>query len=262
MAISGIGITTGLHTAYVLDGAILVDNHRVFDYVKKSLEKPITERVGTPGFRAIAGEFRNVKLALVQVPPYPQAVVEAVSELYILGARKIVLLGRGYRLTKRVSGNVVLIVSGAVPRDSMSRRIARQGLPLLASQQMLTKAKNLADVRFPDIDWLVGFTVTIDSARLKWTMPDAEDLVGMKGVIGVDSMVAPLYSLQYEYSNLEALAILTLFRNYSRVPTVIESSIDAIQRIFERETRTGNIVYTLAAEVIASLVASQRLRGR
>ena len=78
----------------------------------------------------------------------------------------------------------------------------------------------------------------------------------------MDSMVAPLYSLQYEYSNLEVLAILTLFRNYSRVPTVIESSIDAIQRIFERETRTGNIVYTLAAEVIASLVASQRLRGR
>jgi len=249
VAISGVGVTTGLHTAYPIQGAVIVDNPLVFDYVRKSLEKAISERMGMPGFRSVAGEFHGTKIALVLIPPYPQAVVEAATELYMLGAKKIILVGRGYKLSRRIESNI-LLANGAIPRDSVSRRIARPGLPLLASQQLLSKAKNIGDVRFPDLQWKIGLTVTLDSTRLKWTLGEAEDLVGMKAVVGVDSLVAPLYALQYEYNNLETLAIITLFRHYTRVPTIIETAADTLEKLLEKEARTANILYTLAAETI------------
>jgi len=260
VSVSGIGITTGLHTAYSIEGAVIVDNPAVFDYVKTSLEKAISERPGTPGFRSIAGEFHGTKIALVLIPPYPQAVAEAATELYMLGAKKIILVGRGQKLTRRVESNI-LLANGAIPRDSVSGRIARPGLPLLASQQLLSKAKSLGDVRFPDVKMRIGLTVTIDSMRLKWTLNDAEDLVGMKAVVGVDSLVAPLYALQYEYNNLETLAIITMFRNYTRVPTLIETSAEVLQKVAERETRTANILYMLAAETIHSVLREATSRG-
>ncbi len=251
MALSGLGIVTGLKTVFQLDGAVILDSQRVFDYIKKSLETPQQEKAGAPGFRSIAGEFRDKKVALVQVPPYPQAAVEAAIELYLLGARRIIIVTRGYRISRRVPQNSVLIASAAIPGDSLSGRIARPGIPLLASSQMLSRARSIVEVRFPDIDWRAGFTVTVDSPRLKYAVSHMDPYVGYKGVVAADSMVAPVYALQYEYTNLEVLALETLYRQYTRVPTTIESSEDAYSRLLEREARTASLLVTIALEILA-----------
>jgi len=250
MALSGVGTITGLRTVFQLDSAIIMDSARVFDYVKKSLESPQQEKSGAPGFRAVAGDFMGKKIALVQVPPYPQAAVEAATELYLLGARKIIIVARAYRLTRRVPQNAVLIVNGAVGADSVSWRIVRQGVPLLAAAPLLAKARNIIEVRFPDVEWHTGFTVTVDSPRLKYTVADAEEYSGYKGVAAVESLVAPVYALQYEYSNLEVMALATLARQFSRVPQTIEPSEDTASRLAEREARTASLLVTMALEIL------------
>jgi len=250
MASAGVGVVTGLYSTQSFDSAIVVDNRRVFDSVKKSLEEASTEREGLPGFRSIVGSYRNSRIALVQAPPYPQAVAEAASELYVMGARKIVMIGRGYRLSRRLSPESIVIALGAIPRDSISGRIAPSGVPLLASNSLYNKVRNLASLRFPDLEWFQGLTVTVDSSRLKWVSKSAEDLVGLRGVLVVESFVAPLYALQYEYSNLEAVAIVTAFRQYSRVAPPIESPADSYSRLIDRESKVEGILYTVALEAV------------
>lgn len=248
----GLGAVTGLYSTYSFQAAILIDNKAVYDSVKKSLESASSEREGYAGARAVVGGYKDIRLALVLVPPYPQAVVETVTELYLLGARRIILIGRGYKLSRRLPPDTVLIPVASVPRDSFSRRIAPNGAPLLASQQLLARVRSIVGLRFPDIDWLPGLTVTIDSLRMKWVLPDAEDLVGTRGVYAVDSMVAPLYALQYEYGNLDAVALITVFRQYNRVPSPIESPAESYNRLLEKEAKVQSVLYAAALEALAS----------
>ncbi len=260
MSSVGVGAVTGLYSAYTVSSAILIDNPTVFDGVKRSLEGATSERQGYPGFRSVVGTFRGSRIALVQVPPYPQAVVEATGELYVLGARRVVLVARGYRLSRRVASQAVLIAQGAVPRDSMSPRIVKEGVPLLAGQQMLSKLRKITEMRFPDVSWVTGLTVTVDSVRTKWTLPMAEDLIGVRGVHGVDTMVAPLYAMQYEYSNLEAVAMITLYRQYSRIAPPLESPADAYSKLLEKEARAESILYTVALELLSQVAREVQAR--
>jgi hypothetical protein len=250
MASAGLGAVTGLYSTQTFDHAILVDNGRVFDSVKKSLEEASTEREGLPGFRSIVGSYRNTRIALVQIPAYPQAVAEAVSELYVMGARRVIMIGRGYRLSRRLSPESIVIAIGSVPRDSISLKIAPKGAPLLASSSLYNRVKNLATLRFPDLEWFQGLTVTLDSSRLKWALSEAEELVGLRGVLAAETFVAPLYALQYEYTNLEAVAIVTAFRQYSRVASPIESPADTYTRLVERESKIEGILYTVALDAV------------
>jgi len=252
LASVGLGAVTGLYSTYSFQSAILIDNKIVYDNVKKSLEASSSEREGYTGVRSVVGGYKDLRLALVQIPPYPQAVVEVVSELYLLGARRIILIGRGYRLSRRLPPDTVLITMGAIPRDAVSQKIAPRGAPLLASQPLYSKVRGIASLRFPDIEWVQGLTVTLDSLRMKWVLPEAEDLVGTRGVFVADSLVAPLYALQYEYGNLEAVALITAFRQYSRVPTPIESPADAYSKLLDKEAKIQNILYTVALEALAS----------
>ncbi len=252
MASVGMGAVTGLYSTYSFQSAILIDNKSVYDNVKKSLEAVSSEREGYSGVRAVVGSYGDTRLALVYTPSYPQVIAEAVAELYLLGARRVILIGRGYRLSRRVTPGSVLIALGAVPRDSVSRRIAPSGLPLLAAQALYSRARSVSMVRFPDLEWIYGLTVTLDSARMKWTLPEAEEFVGTRGVFTLESMVAPLYALQYEYTNLEALAFVTAFRQYSRVPTPLESPAETYTRLLERESKIQSILYTVALETLSS----------
>ncbi len=250
--LAGVGVVTGLRTVFQLDAALIVDDWRVFDYIKRSIEAPQAEKTLSPGFRSVAGEFRGKKLALVQAPPYPQTVAEAVSELYLLGARRIIVVSKGYRLSRRAAAGqaTVMMANAAIPLDSVSRLVVSGGVPLLASGNMLSRARRIIEVRFPDVEWRLGYTVTVDSPRLRYTVAGAEEYSGYKGVVAMDSVTAPLYALQYEYTNLEALSMLTLYRQYSRVPNLIESSEDAISRLIEKEVKTEGLLATIALEVL------------
>ncbi len=250
MSSVGVGAVTGLYSTYTFTAAIIVDNKKVFDSVKKSLEGTSSEREGYPGFRGVIGSYRNTRIALVQVPPYPQGVAEAVSELYVMGARRVIMIGRGYRLSRRLPPESIVIALGAVPRDSISQKISPRGVPLLASHNLYSRVRNLANLRFPDLEWSQGLTVTLDSTRLKWALSEAEGLIGLRGVVAVESFVAPLYALQYEYSNLEAVALVTAFRQYDKVSPVIESPAETYVRLVDRESKTEGILYTVALEAL------------
>ncbi len=250
MALSGVGTVTGLRSVFQLDGAVILDSERVFDYIKKSIEVPHQEKTGAPGFRAVAGEFRGRRVAIVQVPPYPQAAVEAASELYLLGARRLVIVTRAYRLSRRLSQNAVLVASAAISADAITHKIVPPGTPLLASANMLSKTRSIVEVRFPDIEWYVGFTVTVDSPRLRYFFEEAEKYANLKGVVAVDSMIAPVYALQYEYTNLEAIALATIVRSYTKATTTIESSEEAAAKTIDREVRSASLLVTVALEVL------------
>ncbi len=249
----GVGAVTGLYGVSKISNAILIDSVEVFNNIKRGIEKIISEREGITGFRAIAGRQSDVDLIVVQIPPYPQAVAEAVSELYMFGVRNVILISRGYRLSKKVPISSVLVANGAIGREALSIRISGEGLPLLASQRMASGFKNLVEIRFSDFKWIYGFTVSVPSPRIRWIAGELKDLLGKRGVYAVDSMTATLYALQYEFQKLEALSLLTLSRAYTHPVTSIMPSFDELASLREKEVRLESVLYMAAVELFKQL---------
>ncbi len=253
METAGIGTVTGLYGVSNINNAILVDSEEVFGNIKRGIEKIISEKEGLSGFRAIAGKQSDIDLIIVQIPPYPQAVAEAVSELYVFGVRNIIMISQGYRLSKKISIPSVLVAQGAIARDYLSSKIAGEGLPLLASQRLATGFKNLVEIRFSDFQWVYGFTVSLASPRIKWVSGELKDLAGKRGVYAVDSMTAMLYALQYEFQRLETLSLLILSRSYTYTGSTMFQSYDEFSSLREKEVRYGSVLYMAAVELFRQL---------
>ncbi len=249
----GIGTITGLYGISDITNAVIVDSQSVFESIRRGAEKITSVREGATGFRSVAVRQGDVDFVVVQIPPYPAAMVEAVSELYYFGIRNIVSISRGYRFSKKVPLNSVLIAAGGIGRDSLSSEIAGVGVPLLASQRLIGLFKSIVEQRFSDFEWAFGFTVSVESPRIRWCMQKLRELAGKRGVYAVDTVTATLYALQYEYQNLEALSLLTLSRHFSFSESMIISSLDEHQTLEERETREESILYLATVEFFKSL---------
>ncbi|MEB3860162.1 MAG: hypothetical protein LRS43_03005, partial [Desulfurococcales archaeon] len=113
----GIGQATGLQWSGNISDAIVLDNSEVYDNVKKGMERIHGEYLGLPGFRVLSGRQLDMDLLIVQIPPYPQSIVEAVTELYLFGIRRVISVTRGYRLGSNVESNMVILAEAAVPMD-------------------------------------------------------------------------------------------------------------------------------------------------
>lgn len=250
---TGIGPVTGVHGAITVPNAVIVDSMEAFASSKRSIERVLGEYEGMPGFKSIVGSQLGLDLIIQLVPQYPQAVVQAVSELYSIGVRRVILLGRGFRVRKGVGQESVLIAQGAVPLDSSSRRLAEPGLPLLASMNLLSTASNILEVRFSEFEYLVGLTVTVDHPRLPWVKDDVERYMGVEGVYAVDSLTAPLYALQYRFPRLEAVSLSILYTQYTAPLAPLEPNADVFIRRVKEESRREAILYLAAVEILKAV---------
>ena len=250
----GVGSVTGLYGVTDIGNVIIVDSSEAFDSIKKGIERITGEKGGLTGFRSIAGRQANVSFILVQIPPYPQAVVEAVTELYMFGARRFIAIARGYRLVKKLPPRVALVARGAVGLDGISSSIAGRGVPLVVSARMEHFFKNVAEIRFQDFSWVYANTVTVPSPRLRYLGDLVRQYVGKRGIVAVDSVVAPLYALQYEFHNLEALAFLVLHDHAdSAMTSTILPGVDSLEDTNSRIAREETILYMVAIEILRKL---------
>lgn len=252
MQISGVGVATGIHGSPGVDSAVLVDNVQLYEAMMKGMTGIHGgEYRGLPGFRFVVGRQFDYDLMLGLIPPYPGAVVEAVSELYVLGVRSVILIARGYRLVKKgIEPGTAVLVRASVPLDGVSRRIAPEGVPLLASGHLAAIFRSVAEVQAYPLTLVVGTSVTLPSPRLPWSYHAVEQYIGVKGVVSVDSVSAALYSMQYYYPRLEALVILAVYRGLSGTYRPVEHSIDQMQRVEEEELDLQNRIYLLAVEAL------------
>ncbi len=252
MQISGVGVVTGIQGSPGVDSAIIVDNSSLYEAMMKGMTGIHGgEYKGLPGFRFIVGRQFDYDVVLGVVPPYPEAVVEAVSELYVLGVRSVIVVARGYRLVKKgIEPGTAVLVRASVPLDGVSSRIAPEGVPLLASGHLAAVFRSVAEVQAYPLALSVGTTVTLPSPRLPWSYHAVEKYIGVKGVVAVDSVSAALYSLQYYYPRLEALAVLAVYRGLSSTYRPVEHSVDHLQRIEEEELDLQNRIYLLAVEAL------------
>ncbi len=248
------GLATGLHGISSVENAIIVDSLDVFKGIKKGLERIHGgEQEGLPGFRSIVGTHLGLHLIITLIPPYPAAIAETLMELFVFGVRRAIVITSGYRLRKNIDENSILIVQGSVPLDGVSKRIAGEGLPLLASQDLLTLAKNVIDVRFSNFERYIGFSVTIDSPRLPWAYSDVEEYIGARGVVAVDSIAAPAYALQYMYPRLDVLVLATLNRYFTPSTSPASQTYESYARVLDQEKRNKSILYLVALEMFKGL---------
>ncbi len=257
----GIGQATGLQWSGNISDAIILDNSEVYDNVKKGMERIHGEYLGLPGFRVLSGRQLDMDLLIVQIPPYPQSVVEAVMELYLFGIRRIISVSRGYRLGGDIEPNAVLLAEAAIPLDSVSEKVAKRGLPLASSRSLLERAREIIDVRFSEFQPYLGFTVTVDSPRLPWIYQEIEDYMGQRDVLGVDTVTAPLYALRYILPRLEALSMIIVQRKIQPQGQAVETDSEGYARLLEREKKMESVLYIVALEIMHSLETSPAYRG-
>ena len=248
------GEVTGIKGSFSVDSAILVDDMDMYNYVKRGFESLFAgEYRGLPGFAFSMGRQMDLDFVLGVIPPYPQAVVEAISELYVFGVRNVVLLSRGYRISKKVDASTTLVVQASIPLDSFTRRMVPEGLPLLASQRLVSTIKTLYDTRFTGFKHAIGTSVTLDSPRSPGSYSEVEEYIGLRGVYGVDSVSSALYALQYRYSNLDALAILTMARTLSPTHSTLESSVEEHAKLKAKEEEILSKLYIIAIELLKTM---------
>lgn len=254
MSYVGVGSVTGIYGVSDVRSAIIVDSSQAFENIKKGVERVTSERPGLTGFRSIVAKQADVTFILVQIPPYPQAVAEAVTELYLFGARRFILIGRGYRLSKKLPPRVALVVRGAVGVDNVSRMIAAPGLPLVISWRMEHVFRSVVELRFQDFNWVYANSVTLPSAHLRYLSDEVRVYAGKRGVVAADTLVAPLYALQYDFVNMEAMAMLTL---HDAIDSVISSPVHPSLEDYEDEAariaREETILYMVALEMLRRL---------
>ncbi|MCE4624812.1 MAG: hypothetical protein F7C35_02975 [Desulfurococcales archaeon] len=253
MEYMGVGTITGLYGVSGISKAVLVDSSQAFDNIRKGIERITSERSGKTGFRSIAGRQADTDVIVVQIPPYPQAVVEAVSELYAFGVRQVVAISGGHRLSRKMPSRAALVVRGAVPMDDVSRAIAGQ-LPLLPSYRIESVFREMIESRFSDFNWVYGVTVTVASPHLRHYIEKIRGLTGRRWIAAADSVSAPLYAMQYELPGLEAISLLVMTgATEPFAESTIVRSMDEFEADLERVAREETILYMVAIEVLKKL---------
>ena len=74
--------------------------------------------------------------------------------------------------------------------------------------------------------------------------------MGARGVFSVDSVTAPVYALQYEYPYFEAIALITLYKQFSHSLSPVETPLETYTETLEKEKRTESTLYMIALEVL------------
>jgi len=249
VAISGVGLVTGLHGVSP-KSAIILDCEEVYNNVRKSLEGAIGEYVGYPGFRAVAGGH-NQNLLVALVPPFPPAIYDAVTELTIFGVRRIIAVVRGYRIKSGITEGSVLLASAAIPLDSVSTRLVPKGLPLTASTRLFSDVReSLVKSNYGDFNYYIGYTVTVDSPKLVSSDPRLTDYIKVKPVMAMDTVAAPLYALQFVYPSIEVLVIEVLQRSLREMSTAFEESLEKYEREEAETHRILSMIALAALEMV------------
>ncbi len=246
MVISGVGVVTGLHGVSPKT-ALILDCEEVYNNIRKSLEGAFGEYVGYPGFRAaVGGHGQSILVSLV--PPFPPAIYDAVTELTIFGVRKIIAVVRGYRVKSGVTEGSVLLVSAAVPLDSVSTKLVPKGLPLTASPKLFSRAReNLVTANYGDFNYYIGYTVTVDSPKLATFDSRIADYMKVRPIMAMDTIAAPLYSLQFVYPSIEVLVVEVLQRSLKEMSTAFEESLEKYER---EEAETHRILSMVALAML------------
>ncbi len=217
-----VGLVTGLRDVS-LKGVpvVMVDSEDAFRELKGDMGVVTNEFAGMPGVRLArvdTGLPRVQAVAYVLAPPYPPVVFEVVNELVLFGARRMVVVTVGYRVKRSSPPPQVgaVISTMAIGLDSVSPRLAPEKLPLTASEELVSVVKRSKPGLF------MGYTVTVDSARLVAGDPVVQDYIKARQVVAVDTVSAPIYALSYIYPALEAVTVVVLSKMWSQASEPLE----------------------------------------
>ncbi|BAN89950.1 hypothetical protein [Aeropyrum camini] len=252
---SGVGIVTRIPSVSPATSAVLLDHPDVYLRTVRGASTIYGgEYTGSPGFRFTVARVGEANLLIGLIPPYPQAVAEAVYELFILGIRNVIAITRGARLGRRgEEGERVVLAKAAIPLDTVSQRIAPPGTPLLASAELLRGLLAYAELGVLKGSVSPGTTVTMQSLRMGWSYDDAEEYIGLRDVRAADTVTAPLYALQYQFERLNALSVVVAERPLTPTPRPVETDARALERQDEREADLVSKILIAAVETIKAV---------
>lgn len=247
------GESTGIRGTINVDHAIIFDDTDIYEMIRNGLNMAHEYR-GLPGFAFVTGRLFDTNLLIGVIPPYPQAVVEAVSELYVFGVRHVIMVIRGYKAVRSHGLKEVepVAVQAAIPLDSFTSKIAPVGVPLLASQEMLGALGGVLE-RIPGIKLEYGTSITIDSPRMIEAYSEIEKYIGLKRVYCLDSVSATLYALQYKYERLKPLVISILTRTLKPRPLPIETDLEEYRKLKSKETEIIRGMMLVAVETLKAI---------
>ncbi|MEM0340188.1 MAG: hypothetical protein QXN05_01410 [Acidilobaceae archaeon] len=234
MSLEMVGIHTGLRGSISTNLLFLVTAREVFESIRRSLDEELGEYKGKPGFTLILGRYSDKDLLLACVPPYPHALVDALRELYIFGARKVIYVGEGFRLKGDYD---VLVALYALPRDSASRLLAPVGFPLVASldlAQTLLGSRSFREERLElenKMSLAIGTAISADSLSSEEVLKKAvAESKKLRGSVAIDCCTSALYALRYVYA-IDALSLILTVLDVAKLKTLI--SVAEAERLSE-----------------------------
>ncbi|MEB3816975.1 MAG: hypothetical protein LRS46_03435 [Desulfurococcales archaeon] len=250
----GVGLVTGMHDVSI-DSAVVVDSLNVYDNIKRTSNGGIVEYTGSSGFRVITGGKILGRTAVALVPPYPPAVYEAVQELIVYGARRVVAVVRGYSLRRNVPPDSIVLANAAIAADSVTQYIVPKEMPLLATRSLYTQLSE--EIIRKGQGGFAGYyrgkiVLTVDSARaiLEHTRERVDRYSHYKDVVALDTVTAPLYALQYIYPSLEVSSLIYIVGDADYALRIIEEDIDLFHTKLHRASRLLSMLALSVTEIL------------
>ncbi len=251
----GIGPITGIHGTSI-ESVVLVDSVDVFESVKRAVDGGLQEFYGDSGFRVVTGGRKLGRLAIAFAPPYPPALYDAVQELVVYGARRIVAITRGFSLRRNIPAASLILAQAAMGSDSVSSTLLPRGMPLLASRSLYARLSE--EVIRRGQGGFEGYyrgkiVLTVDNVRMlaEHRREFLDEISRYKDIIAADTVTAPLYALQYIYPSLEASTLIYVEGDLDYASKVVEEDIEHYQTTLHRINRSLSLLTLEMIDILA-----------
>lgn len=116
--------------------ALVTSIEEVYEAASSYLDD-VVERTGRPGFKVATGEFHHSRLTVVLHPIGPSALAILLEELSRLGTDVVLYLDTATAISSRIEIGGVILATGAIKGDGVSKAYAPLEIPAIPSHEFL-----------------------------------------------------------------------------------------------------------------------------
>jgi uridine phosphorylase len=176
----------------------------------------VVERTGRPGFRVATGEFHRTRLTVVLHPIGPSALAILLEELARLGTDVVLYLDAATALSPKVDIGSVILATGAIKGDGVSKAYAPLEVPAIPSHELFHHVQQSLEVH--DIKTVPGIVWSVDTFYLNGGAIEASMKTYSRLAVAMDMGTATLFTVAMT-RKLQAASVLVV---ESSVPKGVE----------------------------------------
>ncbi len=124
----------------------------------------VVERTGRPGFRVATGDFHKSRITVVLHPIGPSALAILLEELARLGTDVVLYLDTATALSPRIEIGSVILATGAIKGDGVSRAYAPLEVPAIPSHELFHHVQQSLEIH--DVKTFTGIVWSVDTFYL------------------------------------------------------------------------------------------------